>query len=78
MMSPTTYGMTKKLIRYSHPQDAAAQKTDILLEDRTCLDGYKLVIGGDYPYGNCNEVDKTNLLEKCVYLTAAFSIAISS
>ena len=55
-----------------HPKDAVARRIDLLLEARTSPDGYQMVVEGGDPYGNCSELDKIKILEKCLYLIVPY------
>ena len=59
-----------------HPMDAIARRIDLLLEARTSPEGYKMVVEGGDPYGNCTDLDKIKILDKCLYLISALSITL--
>ena len=63
----------------AHPkEDAIAQRIDILMEAHTEPDGYKRIISGGDPFNNCTEVDKIKILDQCMYLICALSIALTN
>jgi len=59
-----------------HPMDAIARRIDLLMEARTSPEGYKMVVEGD-THGNCTGLDKIKILDKCLYLISALSIALN-
>jgi hypothetical protein len=60
------------LLKDEHPMDAIARRIDLLLEARTSPEGYKMVVEGGDPYGNCTDLDKIKILDKCLYLIFLF------